>query len=523
MTFVQSLVPRVALAPLLTGALMFLCPAVACAQALSVEELNEKVDAWRAGKKIPPPIRYQVEGRGVVAGRHRLQFKNCKVPFESRSDLNELTRRNANVEVTGTIVRNEPAGTYVFQVESARELPGDLDVFLEKRRELRKAPAEKWYELGRWARRRGEFYRDHELLARSEEANLQAVELDRQALSRENPQGLLALAETARELQLPDKVTHELVHEALVAQWRSSRKQTGEALTDLLKQITARLPGATEPLPTFDVERQREYFSAPRETYRQADAEARRTLHRMLYADVLLRTILPELAPDGSNGFAVAEKLHRLIPEQHALIESLRNRALAARAREIEKLSKSDMLALAQQYRDLQQPLAAEQVMESWLMLRQRRLDPDDIEGLIALTDEFRKLLQRHERADRMLIDAWQRNPKATDLAERLQQAGYRLFEGKWLTSTEFNNRPEGRLEQAIRAGRIEPGMTSGNVRRSLGEPQRLARAATSGEINEVWTYDSSGTTRLTVRLRRNRRQSELTVVDVSQTSAERP
>jgi hypothetical protein len=498
--------------------LALVVPEPAHAETLSVPELNEKIEQWRVGRKVPPPVRYQIEGRAIPTGRHRLQFRGCTVPFESKAELSEPTRRNANREVTGMVVRNEETGMYSFQIESVRELPSDLETYFERRRELRREAPEKWYELGKWAARRGEFYNDHELLVRSEEAFAHALDLERQALSRENPEGLLALAEKAHRLHLPEKLSQELLHEGVSILWRNSRRQTGSDLDSLLALLVGRLPGATEPLSEPQDELQKAYFESPRETYLAADPPTRRILHRLLYADVLLRTITPELASDGSNGFAVAKKLEGEIPEQHALAETFRDKALAARAKGVESLPKSELLALAQEYRDRQQSESADHLIESWLMLRQRRLEPDDTEGLIELTDEYRNLLKRNDRADRLLIDAWKKNPKSIDLARRLQQAGYRLFEQTWMTAAEYNARPEGKLEQAIRTGRIEAGMTSGNVRRSLGEPQRMARAATSGVITEVWTYESAGTTGLTVRLKRNRRQSELTVVDVAQT-----
>ncbi|HTI49475.1 MAG TPA: hypothetical protein VL475_00935, partial [Planctomycetaceae bacterium] len=410
---------------------------------------------------------------------------------------------------------------YSFRVESLRELPNDLETFLERRRELRNRSADAWYELGEWAEKRGEFYKDQELLARSEEANLRGLELEWQGPARGNSPQLLALADKARRLHLPGKLAEELRHEALVVLWLDTRRETGDKLTGLLSQMSDLLPGSTVPLTDPNARLQKEYFDSPLEVYRRADGPTRTTLHRLLYVDVLLRTITPELAADGSNGFAIAEKIDALAPEQHALAESFRDRALAARAQEVETLTKSDMLALADEYRGRQQPQRAEQLIESWLTLRQRRLEPDDTEGLIQLTDEYRNLLKRHDLADRLLKDGWKKNPRATDIAERLERAGYRLHEGAWLNAMEYNNRPEGRVDQAIRTGRVEIGMSAGNLRRSLGEPQRLARSATSGQISEIWTYDQIGATRLTVRLHRNRRQSEATVVEISQSSAE--
>lgn len=501
---------------------MLFASVAARGETLSVQELNEKVEQWRAGRKVPPPVVYQIEGRATPIGRHRLQFRNCRLPFESQAELNDLTRRNANMEVSGIVIRNEKSGAYSFQVESARELPNDLETYFEKRRELRMQPAEKWYELAEWAKRRGEFYKDHELLARSEEAFAHAVELERQSISRDDARSLLSLSEKARRLQLPETLSDELRHEGLLVLVRNARQRTGRELSDLLTLLSG-LPGAADRFPDSDAELAKAYSANPRETYQAADSSTRAKLHRLLYVQVLLRSITAEFSGDGSNGFAVAEKIDSLVPEQHSLAESFRDRALAARAREIETQPKSKMLELAQEYRDRNQPDAALHLIESWLTLRQRRLEDDDTEGLIALSDEFRTLLKRNDRADRLLMDGWRKNPKASDIAARLQEAGYRLVGDQWVTAAEFDARPESPLEQAIRAGRITSGMTAGNVRRSLGEPQRLARAATAGEVTEVWTYDNAGTTRLTVRLKRNRRQSELKVVDVTQAATEQP
>jgi hypothetical protein len=285
--------------------------------------------------------------------------------------------------------------------------------------------------------------------------------------------------------------------------------------------IAERLSGSRDPLPHPYAELRKEYFASPLEVYASADATTRGTLHRLLYCDVLLRTLTHDLAADGSNGFVIAERIDKQIPEQHALAETFRDRALAVRAREVESLSKAEMLALAREYRDRRQIPQADQLVEAWLTLRRRRLDPQDTEGLLQLTDDYRQLVRRNDLADLLLKEAWKRNPRLTDIAERLKQAGYRLHEGVWLSEAEFNARPEGQLEQAIRAGRVDIGMSASHVRRSLGEPQSLARAATAGQITEVWTYEQAAATRLVVRLTRGRRQSDLKVAEVSQLSDE--
>ncbi|MFN0052818.1 MAG: hypothetical protein ACKV0T_11545 [Planctomycetales bacterium] len=503
----------------MAAAALVLAAAPANAELLSISQLNDKVEQWRAARREPPAVVLQVEGRATPLSRHRVQFKNCRMVFESETELPGLSRKHPNLEVTGTVVRDAASGNYSFHIQSARELPTDLEHFLDRRRQLRGKPAEQWYQLAQWAMQRGEFYKDSELQARGDEANLRALSLERQELARDNPAGLLELADKARRLGAASKFIQELIHERLVLQWSQTKGETGKAVQELLAEIADRLPGSTEKADVIDVELQKSYLASPRPTYDQADAVTRRRLHRMLYADVLLRTILPNLAEDGSNGFEVAAQIDQSLPEQHRLAEGLRDKALTARAREVESLSRADVLALAQEYRQRQQGESARRLIESWLTLRRRQLSDDDVEGLLQLTDEYRKLLDRRDVADRLLQEAWRVHPQAEEIAERLRRAGYQLHDNQWLTQAEFASLPEGRMDKAIREGRIELGMTASQVRRSLGEPQRLSRSAVSGEMTEIWSYDPSTTTRLLVRLRRNRRQTELIVIEVTQDS----
>jgi hypothetical protein len=277
------------------------------------------------------------------------------------------------------------------------------------------------------------------------------------------------------------------------------------------------LPGATDSLNFWPADLWKRYELSAQETYAAADPAGRQRIHRLLYVDVLLRAITPRLAADGSNGFEIADEIDRLIPEQHAVAEKFRDRALAARAAEVEKLTRSQMLDLREQYRERGQTQVAGRLIESWLTLRIRALEPDDTEGLLELTEDYRRLLKRDDLADRMLIEGWRRNPKASDLVERLDKAGWRLVEGSWITESDFANRPEGRLDRAIRAGLVEHGMTLAQVRRSRGKPDSLSRSVTAGQVTELWSYAVSNESHLIVRFVKRPGQEEATVADVTQ------
>ena len=175
------------------------------------------------------------------------------------------------------------------------------------------------------------------------------------------------------------------------------------------------------------------------------------------------------------------------------------------------------MVELFEQYRLRNQQRAANDFLESWLTLRKQVLDPDDTEGLLNLSEDYRRLLKRDDLADRLLIDGWIRNPKASDLQERLEKEGYRLFEGRWISEQEFASRPEGKLERAIRHGLVEQGMTAGQVRRSRGKPDSQARSATAGQVTEIWTYRMADSSQLLVRFVKRAGQTELSVAEVTE------
>jgi hypothetical protein len=496
--------------------------AQARAEAMPMMEFYAKVEQWTSEKKEPPPLTYTVEGRVNLVSREWLSFQNCKhcksnVVFQLKTDFPERRSKSSNIEVTGKVHRDPRSGVYTFEVLAAREVSGDVEKFHELRRKLRQQPPEKSYELAQWAKTRGEFYEDHRLVALSEEVCRDGFELERKELARDNPEGLLKLVDKARRLRLPLSLQDELAHEAFHHLCAKSENLSIPALLDLAKRMTGYLSECQTPLRFLPTDLMKEYNVRPLPTYAAAAPETRHKIHRLLYSDLIKRTITPGLAADGSNGFEIAEQIEKLVPEQRLLAEGFRTRALAAQAADVEKLTRSQMLELADKYRERQETREANHLVETWLTLRLRALEPDDTEGLLELTDDYRRLLRQHDFANRLLIDAWKRSPKAADIAERLETEGYHLDGTNWLTETEFNSRPEGRLDRAIREGRVEPGMTASHVRRSLGEPASQARAATAGQVTEIWRYELSGSTHLVVRFVKRAGQTELAVVDVAQ------
>jgi len=509
--------PGVWLVPFWACAALVLPAAAARAQVLSVAQFNAKVERWRSSNAEPPDVALRVEGRVVLLARDRLRLRNCPVPFVAGDQLPEFDRAVKNVEVGGRVVRDAKSGEYQFVVAQARALPDDHEVFHERRRALRQAGSEQWHQLGEWAVSRGKFYNDQNLVALGEEAHVKGIVLEREALAGGQPEPLFELAERAKALAVRSSVIQEIIHEGCLSLWRQSRGQKGAELAGVLEQLRQRLPGAKEPLPYRNASLASQYFERPQETYSKAGPAARRELHRLLYIDVLMRTLPGGDEADGTALLELAAQIDQLVPEYHHLAEKYReqalDQALELKAQDLERLSRGDVLKLSEEYRGRQRAEMARQVVERWLALRLKRLDPDDTEGLIELTGEYRTLLGEQNYADRLLIEAHARNPKATDLAAVLEARGLHWHEGRWLTAEQYLERPESRFERAIRSGRVEPGMNQAQVRRALGEPTSIARSVTSGCVTEIWRYELADQSRLVLRLERRGARQELLLV----------
>ena len=495
-------------------------PAAARGETLSIKQFNDRLREWKSEERPLPIVPVTVEGRLSLYGKDRLRFKNCDMLFLSKSELPVLAGSAARVtiEVTGKVRFDKRTSNYTFDISMVRELGKDIDTYHDMKRKIREESPEKWYELGRWAESRGNFYKDDELLEKSGEAFAHGLDIERRALARDNPEGLLELVEKAKLHRLPSKLWDEIVHEAFFLLAQRSRGEPPEKLKELARRMEQQLPGSTEASGWMREDLLKEYEAAPLKTFAKADRDKRLKFNRILYSNVLLRTITAKLAEDGSNGFEIAEQIERLLPERKRDAELYREQALAALDAEVEHLTRRQMLDVAERHRKRGEAQRADRLIETWLKIRVRALDPDDTEGTLQTSDEYRRLLKRDDLADRLLIDAWKRNPNAADLLERLKESGYHLFEGTWISDADFKNLPEGRMEPSIRAGKVETGMTPGQVRRArAGSPDALSRAVTAGQVTEIWSYHLSDGSKLIVRLAKRLGQTEFTVVDVGQ------
>ena len=486
---------------------------------LSVAQLNDTVKEWVA-EKNPPRRLLRVEGRISSFNKQVLQLRHCDVMFVG--DPVGRVQKAGPVEMTGHLQRDPASRKIEFVVESLRPQPTDLERIETQTRQWKEQPAppkgkgqpaDRWNELADWAEARGQFYKDNELLAKAKDLRYHALELEAQEVPADDSRALLEMADRATQKDAPRAFVQGLNHRGCVLEYRRLKKTaTAAELDAFLELARQRLPDCDKPLPSWDTTLREKYLQNPDTVHESASATKRTTLYRLLYADVLLRSLLLRLKPDSSNVLEVATQIERLVPEEAEQARQLREDLLARRAQNVARLTRTELVALEMEYRNRKQPAHAAKLVEDWLAHKREKLDPGDVDGAIDLANDYKTLLGKSEPGIQLLLETWNRVPGSPLLVERLEGAGLRLADGKWLTNQQFLNRPEGRFARAIRAGRVEDGMSAEEARRALGAPTSVARVVTSGVVTELWRYAPGDGTQRTVRLERLPGQKDFVV-----------
>lgn len=495
-------------------------PSAAAPPRQSIEEFVALKSRWANFAALSLPLK--VEGRlaSISYSRGYLRFDGCELPFqtEGATKLSRLPPDCTTVEVTGRLASRE--GKLWFVLESLRHLPGDLQRFRSQEARIDRAKPDGWYELAGWALGRSRFYKDAELEAEARAAYRTGLFAERAALAPGDWQGVLSLARKADGFGLPETLEQELVHEAYRIRWDAVQKEQRPDLKSLLEALARDLPGCRAPLASPLAEPAAKYRRQPLAVYGDADAGERKTLHRVLYADVALQEIERRASPDGGNGFEIAAEIEKQLPERRDLAESYRRRELSLKLSRVGSAGREAMLALAEHFRTRCEPEKARETIEKWLEARGKELRRDGPAGLLRLAEEHVRLLEDTKTAVELLKEAHKLSPGTPEIVKRLNQLGYFHHEGRWLTRAELEQLPEDPTEAAIRRGEVQRGMTPGQVRRALaGSPTSVARVASSININEVWVYAEPDGTRLAIHFLRRKSQprAESKVLSISE------
>jgi hypothetical protein len=436
-----------------------------------------------------------------------LKLRKCSLPFRPAGEtFPEIRRPNGRLELTGLLQRR---GTdLVFAVTELREVPDDMQVYSLKKSALDQGDPDDWYQLASWAERRGDFFDDRSLLDRAVESRRRGLSLERQAAA-DDPAALAALAKKAAGFALPE-LDDELMHESLRLRFERLRSDAKSDLAPLIDDIRRSLPGAEKPLADWPTDVAARYAAEPLAVYNRADAALRPTLDRVVLSEVELAGIERNALPDGANGDAIADRIAQTLPERRDLVARYREREIAWRIEHITSATRAEALGLATRLEESERADVAKQALTKWLAAREAAQRADGPAGLVGVAEDFASVLNDRANAARLLLEALAANPESKTIPEKLRQIGYVNVEGHWMTKEEADARPVAPVVQAMREGRVVANMTAEQVRKTLGAPDRVARAASVSQIHEAWVYGSTDRGGLVVHfLRYSARQGE--------------
>ena len=478
-----------------------ICCTPALAQPRSIEAFVASKDKW--GELVGTTWRLEGRYGGITNGEMR--FVNCDLPFVFEGSAPRTATFTSNVvEVSGELQRVK--GKLQFLIRTLKPYPSDLQTVVLKKTAINSTDPQAWYRVANWARNRGTFYQDQELLTAARELDARGIDTEKRRLAADDVDGLRKLAKKSRDVLNDSQLATAFQHEALWVIFRElqSGQRGPNDYPILLTDIARELPGATQTLDDFSEELSQTYLDDPLKIYRAADEEQRRVLHRLFYIEALVVRIMREVREDGSNGLFLASRIATDAPERTDLSQKFRQSYFDFRMRRPETMTHAEMIELSDAYEKQGDKGTGLAIRRAWLISREDSRRSEGAAGLIRLAEDWIELLDDRQAATKFYLAAWEEDPENAAVKQWLSDNDYVLINGKWIAKTDVPRTPEGKLDRAIREGRVALGMTDDQVRAAMGvEPSSILRFATNGAITELWVYEGSG---IAVRLSRRRR-----------------
>jgi hypothetical protein len=487
--------------------------ALAQGEAESVQKFVSRKDQWSA----LTGARFVIEGRVGVMSGNTLRFDRCDLVFRLRPGTIAPETRVA--EVAGKLVR-EGKNLY-FDVESLRRRETDVETLRARRSKIDTTRPEEWFELAEWAAARGEFYEDSELKKKAEELREIGLTAESRRLKPSDSAGYLHLAKRASDWNLEQGVIWKFTHDAALIELSKARLDPSNNASNVLSLVVKNLPGANTPLKAEDEPLRRSYQKNYAETYAKADTDTRFKLHRALYIEILLALIEREADPEGKNGYAIADRISRQMPELESLADSYRKKEIAWLKGRLSSLSRDQLLDLAKKLTDRQETAEVKQVKADWLRSRESSARAAGPRAIMQLADDYVQLLADERTAIGLYQSAWLANPQSPEANDWLTQHGLVLDGSHWVPRSKAPRPMEDRFAQAIQEGQVLAGMTGEQARAAMGaRPSSIVRQAARGKVTELWIYRNEG---LVVTLSRTAGDKNSHVQEVATLADEAP
>ena len=482
-----------------------------------VQQLIEAKDRWFELAKAKQRI--NLDGRFSGRAGNLIRLQKCELAFLARDGVVvPRMKTGTNMEVVGYLEQQD--SQMVFVVLRLSESSPDVDLVKSKRNRLPENKHTEWYALSAWAARKAAFYDDAELLTLSRELIEQGFRIERTNIGRDATR-LRALADRAKELQLDEALRNELIHQSLRWEWQklsANKPLTDKQRTAFLGKVAKELKGAKQPIRLDNKRLRSDYRFKPERTYADAKLSDRILLHRYFYREVLLPMVVATLRPDGSNGDEVASRLRKEIPEESELADDYESQELSFRVRNSNSLTRSEMLDLVDQLERTNQRKLATETKEKWVRASAARLAKRGPAGLVQAANEYDALLGDRKTAVELLKKAWNESSEKAEIEQRLEVYGVYRREKRWMSKEQVEALPQNQIDQALRDARVIPGMNMEQVRKTLGQPDRISRMVTRSQTQIAWSFLDASSNRVVVLFRRRRLsgQQETKVISVS-------
>lgn len=474
--------------------------------------------------------KFLLQGRVYATTENVLGLQGCTLEFRAKEKLPRFDVKKDVVEVAGELARDERTGAIYFKLSSFKRLESDDRVFERRRTELNRLSSRPWYELGDWAVGRGAFYKDMELTQKGKQCYEEAIRIERSTMKERTVEALQELSRKSVELTGKDTLKQQLNHEVAHLRWTEAMKSraTADELYGHAVNLARDWPGSDQPLVAADQALRAEYLLAPVDCFDKTvvdpqlsseQREARcRKIHRIMFSELVLESLKRRLKKDGSNGKAVAAELLRVLPEYSDLAVGYRDAENAARLVAVDKLSFTEMSALRKELTELGRTEESKDLHVRWFTKREEVLRKQDAAGLVELAALYHTGYEGPRDRRRIVIDllmeAERQRPGIEDAKTLFAAYGYRQYEGRWLTEAEIKAIENSPTAIAMREGRVIPGMTRQQVRKTLGAPSAVTKLLSSKHVTEYWIYRES---RFSVKLSRTTSQTEPIVVAIEE------
>jgi hypothetical protein len=373
-----------------------------------------------------------------------------------------------------------------------------------------------------------EFYSDQQLMSDVRDLRQTAFRRQRRQFAQSSTE-LWTLADHGQKLDIDQRTLTAIRFQSLNLRRRKGQT-TGD---DFLRDLRTTLVGWDKPAPVVDASLAQQFQQSPVTVYERSDDATRRLLHRLFYRQIRLPVLKKQLRTDGSNGLVVAGQIKEELPEELATISEFEQNFVDYKLAGVQQLTRTqltELVSLLQQYNRTDE---VKPTIGKWLTAVETQFRDRGLQGVLRTAEEYLfaaeewNNLRHRDQGIEFLKQAWQLASEvapqdAVLIGQRLERLGWVRLNDRWMTEKQMQALPKSDIELAMREGRVVKGMLPDQVVSTLGEPARIVRVASSRHVQEIWVFQTTGASGISIQLRRTTKQdpSEAVVVQVSQLAA---